>query len=227
MAPENAEQADAATPRWMRLLITGGVMLAVLLLGAAAGMVIRGDGGGPTTPGPASVAVGFGQDMTVHHRQAVLMAGIARDHSADPAVRALAYDIELNQQAQIGRMQGWLSLWNSSPSPTGKHMTWMAADRPMGGMGDGGEMGVAEMPGMASSAEIARLQRASGPRLDVLFLQLMVRHHQGGVAMLRDAAARAEPPQVRNLAARMLEAQTAETATMIAMLADRAATPLR
>lgn len=133
MALESAEGADGGTPRWMRLLITGGVMLAVLLLGAAAGMVIRGDGGGPTTHGPDSVAVGFGQDMTVPHRQAVVMAGIARDRSTDPAVRALAYDIELNQQAQIGRMQGWLSLWDASPSPTGNHMTdtmtGMLADR--------------------------------------------------------------------------------------------------
>lgn len=218
------ERADAGTPRWIRLLTAAGVVLAVLLLGAAAGVVVQGSRG-PAAPGPASVDVGFSQDMTVHHRQAVLMAGIARDRSTDPVVRTLSYDVETSQQEQIGWMQGWLSLWNASPLPTGKHMTWMG-ESSMVGMGGGEATGVAVMPGMASTSDIARLQRASGPELDVLFLQLLVRHHQGGAAMLRDAAARAENPQVRNLAARMLEAQTAETETMIAMLAQRGVAPL-
>ena len=54
--------------------------------------------------------VGFAQDMSVHHRQAALMAGIARERSTDPAVRSLAFDIETSQLEQIGRMQGWLRL---------------------------------------------------------------------------------------------------------------------
>lgn len=86
LEPQTIDPVDAGTSRWMRLLITAGVTLAVLLLGAAAGLVIQGNRSGPTSPGPASVAVGFSQDMTVHHRQAVLMAGIARDRSTDPWV---------------------------------------------------------------------------------------------------------------------------------------------
>lgn len=43
----------------------------------------------------------------------------------------------------------------------------------------------------------------------------------------KPAVARAEQPQVRNLAARLLEAQTAETEAMVAMLADRGAAPLQ
>ena len=154
------------------------------------------------------------------------MAGITRDRSGDPAVRTLAYDVETSQQEQIGRMQAFLSLWDAAPFPTRKHMTWMRGTMSMGGMDHGGGAGVAVMPGMASAEDLARLRQTSEAEFDVLFLQLLVRHHQGGAAMLRDAAARAELPQVRNLAARMLEAQRAETEAMIIMLAEWGAAPL-
>ena len=57
------------------------------------------------------------------------------------------------------------------------------------------------MPGMASTEELSGLRAATGPQLDVLFLQLMLRHHEGGAGMLSYAAEHAELPQVRNLAA--------------------------
>ena len=55
--------------------------------------------------------VGFAQDMSVHHQQAVQMASWERDHTTDPALKQLAFDIETTQLQQIGRMQGWLGLW--------------------------------------------------------------------------------------------------------------------
>jgi len=47
------ERVDAS-PRWMRVLIAAGVLLAVLLLGASAGLVIPGAGRGPALPGSDS-----------------------------------------------------------------------------------------------------------------------------------------------------------------------------
>ena len=44
------------------------------------------------------------------------------------------------------------------------------------------------MPGMASPEELNELWTKSGKEFDVLFLQLMIRHHQGGVMMARYAA---------------------------------------
>ena len=79
----------------------------------------------PATPVAGSVDVGFAQDMTVHHNQAVEMAAIAIANAEDPMVRDLAYDILTTQQNQIGQMTGWLSLWNQPLLPTGDYMTWM------------------------------------------------------------------------------------------------------
>jgi len=179
------------------------------------------------------VDVGFAQDMSVHHRQAVQMAGLARDRSTDPAIRSIAFDIETNQLQQIGQMQGWLSLWNAAALPTGRYMTWMTDAESMPGMagmghngGSSGVAGVTTMPGMASPADLEQLRAANGAQFDVLFLQLMLRHHQGGVPMARYAEQHGEIPQVRNLAEKIVTSQSAESDYMIQLITQRGAQPL-
>ncbi|MGH3788233.1 MAG: DUF305 domain-containing protein [Pseudonocardiaceae bacterium] len=228
--PSSAEDpAVAGLPpaRWIKLLVYGGAALAVLLLGAALGMSLQGGGGVPVQPDAGAVDVGFAQDMSEHHRQAVLMAGLARERSNDPAIRSIAFDIETSQLDQTGRMQGWLSLWNAAALPTGRHMTWMTDAHSMPGHGGGpGNTGVATMPGMASPADLERLRASDGAEFDVLFLQLMLRHHQGGVPMAQYAAQHAETPQVRNLAEKIVASQGAESVYMAELITQRGAQPL-
>ena len=227
----------APTPGWVRILVACAAVLVLLLVGATAGLVLSQSrsSSDATAPAPDSVAVGFCQDMTVHHRQAVRMAGIVRDRSTDPAVKHVAFDIETNQIEQIGRMQGWLNIWGRDPLPLGGYMAWMSgtsahghtgasvAGSPSGATSSGA---VAQMPGMATDAELARLQQLTGRDLDVLFLQLMLRHHQGGLTMMRYAAEHAEVGVVRNLAAQMVTAQTNEVDLLTSMLTERGAAPL-
>jgi uncharacterized protein (DUF305 family) len=230
LSPSSAEEAlpTATRPaRWVRVVLASVAVIALLVVGAALGTVIVGG----STPEGGTVDVGFAQDMSVHHRQAVLMAGLARDRSADPTIRLLAFDIETNQLEQIGQMQGWLSLWNAAPLPAGRFMTWMpdASMPEMGGMahdGESGTAGVATMPGMASPADLDRLRASTGTQFDVLFLQLMLRHHQGGAPMARFAEQHAETTQVRNLAEKMAVSQGAESDYMTQLLAQRGAQPL-
>lgn len=212
---------------WMRVVVVGGVVLAVLLLGASLGLVAQLQRGVPQ-PDADSVDVGFSQDMSVHHRQAVLMAGLARDRSADIEIRSLAFDIERTQLEQVGRMQGWLSLWNAPVVPIDGPMTWMSDEsmRPMTHR-DGADDTTAPrtMPGMASPAELDQLQAAAGRDFDVLFLKLMLRHHQGGVPMANYAAEHAESAQVRNLAEKILVAQSAESEYLAKLITKRGAQP--
>ncbi len=75
-------------------------------------------------------------------------------------------------------------------------MTWMGDDDAHmdghAGHGTAGHdsagAGSGPMPGMATSEELAALRAASGPELDVLFLQLMLRHHEGGLPMMEYGA---------------------------------------
>jgi uncharacterized protein (DUF305 family) len=195
-------------------------VLAIVVLATSASLFL-------TRPAPSadSVDIGFSQDMTVHHRQAVVMAALARDRATDPDLRWIGYDIETTQLAQVGQMQGWLDMWDAASLSTGPHMTWMTSIAHHAG-GDQGMTGRATMPGMATEQELQRLGQAAGVEFEVLFLQLMLRHHQGGAPMLTYAETHAETPQVRNFAKQMLIAQTGESAVFADLLADRRAQPL-
>lgn len=232
MMGEVTSPVDEPAPvqRWQTVVVAIGGALAIFLLGATAGMLIGVPGAPPPAPAADSVDVGFSQDMTVHHEQAVEMAAWTRDHSTDPAVRGLAYDIESQQTAEIGRMQGWLTLWGASALPSGPYMTWMAAapsGHGHGGVGPAAPSGgVAVMPGMASAEDLRALKSASGQALDVLFLQLILRHHEGGAAMLNHGAEYATTPAVRAFAAQVAAAQATESGYVRALLAERGAAPL-
>ncbi len=216
-----------------RTWILAAAMIAVLLVGAAGGMIISSAraGSADVAPSATSVDVGFAQDMRVHHLQAVTMAGIERDRTADGTLRGLAFDIESTQLAQASEMSGWLTVWvqPSLPAPGAGHMKWMSE----GGThthsnGEGGKTTgeVQRMPGMATTEELNKLRKLSGQELDVFFLQLMLRHHQGGLEMAEYAAKYASKGYVRNLAQKIVESQENESDLMTAFLAQRGAKPL-
>lgn len=162
-------------------------------------------------PGDASAEAGFARDMSVHHAQAVEMSEIARDKTGSEEIRILASDIALTQQAQIGRMQGWLSLWNLSPTGPEPAMSWM------------GHPTEGRMPGMASPEEIERLQAASPEEADRLFLQLMIPHHEAAVPMAEAAVERSDNPDVEALAEGIIAAQKGEIEVMKDLLEERGA----
>ncbi|MFI6030007.1 DUF305 domain-containing protein [Amycolatopsis magusensis] len=233
---EDQERAEFGEPRpaWSRVVILGAATLAVLLLGATIGMFLTQSLGQDTetaAPSPGVVEVGFAQDMAVHHLQAVTMANWARDHSTDPQVQQLAFDIASTQLEQVGRMKGWLMLWNKPEQAIGGYMTWMT-DSP--GHAHGGHGAPATgpatpaglMPGMATNDELAKLRSLSGKELDVYFLQLMLRHHQGGTEMAQYTQDHSGLAAVKSLTNSILKSQSAEARVMTGMLADRGATPL-
>ena len=217
---------EAREPRWVRPFVIVAAVLVLLLVGATGGLLI-GRAGVPEVPAAESVDVGFLQDMSVHHQQAVEMASWERDHTTDPELRQLAYDIESTQTGQIGRMQGWLELWGASAQPVGRpYMTWMAGS-PTGAHDHAvTASGVSTMPGMASADDLKKLRASTGTQMDVFFLQLMLRHHEGGASMLSYAAQNASQEPVRNLAAQMLSAQTAEATYITQLLTARGGAPL-
>jgi uncharacterized protein (DUF305 family) len=236
-APED-RPVGGLTRRWgsrgtVIVLALGGLVL--LLVGAVLGVALapqRQNG----TPSPSAVDIGFAQDMIVHHNQGVLMAHYAEMDTTDSEVAVVAYDINYTQTAQLGQLQGFLSLWNQPISNSGTVMSWMGGASAMSGMHMGGATtGAAStftphdgavMPGMATNTEMAKLKSLKGKDSDIYFLQLMIRHHQGGAEMMTYAGDHAALPQVRNLAGQMLQAQTQEISQMTQMLQARGAQPL-
>ncbi|WP_236794968.1 DUF305 domain-containing protein [Amycolatopsis sp. GM8] len=225
-----AEQAPARPAA--RPLVIGATVVVVLLVGAVIGMFLTQralNSSEPATPDAGSVEVGFAQDMSVHHLQAVTMANWARDHSTDPEIRQLAFDIQSTQLEQVGRMKGWLMLWNQPEQSPGAYMTWMTqpSGHDMAGMAmPSATSSDSPMPGMATNAELAKLRSLSGKDLDVYFLQLMLRHHQGGTAMAQYAHDHSSLGAVDALTQSILASQSAEMTLMKQMLAARGAQPL-
>src|SRR3712207_3822142 len=160
-------------------------------------------------PADASAEAGFARDMIVHHAQAVQMAEIVRDKTESEEIRTLAADIALTQQAQIGQMQGWLQVWDLPPTGTEPSMSWMS--HPTEG----------RMPGMASPEEINDLQQASPEEADVLFLQLMIPHHQAAVPMAEAVLEETDRKEVERLAGSIVASQQAEIELMRGLLQRR------
>jgi uncharacterized protein (DUF305 family) len=203
------EQEQARIPWWTgrRLLAAIAVaILAIVALSLAIWVAVN------RPPGEHSPEAGFARDMIVHHDQAVAMALPIRDRTTNPDLKALATDIVLTQENQMGQMLGWLNVWGLPATGTAPHMAWM--DHPTPGL----------MPGMATAEELANLDQLSGKAADDEFLRLMIRHHQGGIAMAEAVLERSGNTQVRDLASSIVTAQSADIVAMEVMLPP-AATP--
>jgi uncharacterized protein (DUF305 family) len=215
--------------RWLTALLV--TVIAVGLLAVGGGLAVALGIGRTETPAADSVDAGFARDMSRHHLQAVEMANLALTSSQDPEVQRLAFDISSTQTNQVGRMQGWLTLWGL-PLTSSDVMSWMD-DAAMSGhdmsghdMSGSAAADGAVMPGMATETELTELRSLSGTPFDVMFLQLMIRHHQGGLEMAQYGQQHATQAVVRGLAGSIAETQTAETTTMEAMLRERGGSPL-
>ena len=231
LTPGTGTTGDAAPAVRPRRGLTGLLVavIAVALLAAGGGLAVALGIGRTDSPAADSVDAGFARDMSQHHLQAVEMANLAATRSQDAEVQRLAFDISATQTNQVGRMQGWLTLWGL-PLTGGDVMSWMSdgamAGHDMAGMDMGTATDGAVMPGMATEAELAELRSLSGTEFDVMFLQLMMRHHVGGLEMAQYGEEHAEQPAVRSPAGSIVAAQSAETATMEQMLTARGGSPL-
>ncbi|WP_327140005.1 DUF305 domain-containing protein [Nocardia sp. NBC_01327] len=215
--------------RWVRA--AGLAALAVLL--CVSGMLLRPFIIPDTQSAPPILnptEIGFTQDMMAHHEQALIIVQ-RLDPAADPTIRRLAQQISDSQRMEIGTMLGWLRLANASP--TDPHpMSWMRSTGMPGGT-DHSAMTMttaatagATMPGMATLAELDALSAARGAAAETLFLQLMLRHHRGGVAMAQAADKQVASGPVKETARAMITAQSQEAGIMTLLLAQRGAQPL-
>lgn len=185
------------------LLVFGALLVLMIMVGYWAGQRAV------QFPGNDSAEAGFTRDMAEHHAQAVNLAQLQYDRTDDSEIRQMTLDIMLTQQAQIGQMRGWLSVWGLPAASTIPAMSWMG-------------MPITDsMPGMASPEDLNRLRRMQSLEADGLFLQLMIPHHRGGVAMANAILERTKLPEVRALAQSIVDSQTTEIALMQSLLKQK------
>ncbi|UJW36745.1 DUF305 domain-containing protein [Saccharothrix sp. AJ9571] len=157
----------------------------------------------------------FAQEMIQHHTQALDMAKLVPSRSSNPKVLDLAGRIEKAQDPEIKQLQGWLTGWGAAPATppslaqgTDHGSIPHASGTPTPGMDHGA------MPGMMTGEEMTQLEQAKAAEFDRLWLELMIKHHQGAVEMARTELGTGSNADAKALAQQIIDAQQAEISEM-------------
>jgi uncharacterized protein (DUF305 family) len=115
-------------------------------------------------PGHTDADVAFVHGMLGHHEQALVMTAMVGERAGRDDLTLFAERIDVSQRDEIAQLEAWLSDRGEATEPHLAH--------------------AGLMPGMLTDAELSQLRAATGPAFDELFLQYMIRHHEGAVAMV-------------------------------------------
>ncbi len=158
--------------------------------------------------------VRFLHGMIPHHAQALEMTALVPSRSTRQDVRATAQRIEVSQQDEIAMMQQWLRA--------------RRLEVPATSAGHQHGAGHAHMPGMLTPQEMERLRAASGAEFDRLFLEYMIRHHEGALVMVAELLASpgaAQGGEIFGFASEVEADQRSEIARMRTLPGAPAASP--
>lgn len=158
-------------------------------------------------PTHSAADVTFMQGMIAHHAQALEMTELLKTRTGSDGMKKLAQRIDVSQADEIRMMREWLEGRGAQiPSPHAHH-------------GDGATL----MPGMLTSEEMSRLAAATGPAFDKLFLEYMIRHHEGALVMVKklfSTPGAAQDSDIYAFASDVDADQRMEIARMAAMLKE-------
>ena len=118
--------------------------------------------------------VQFMQGMIGHHAQAVELTDLLATRTESEDMRKLAQRIEVSQTDEIKMMEEWLKRRGEPLPDAHAHH-------------HGGKL----MRGMLTAEEMSRLAEAKGESFDRLFLEFMIKHHEGALAMVQQLFATA------------------------------------
>jgi uncharacterized protein (DUF305 family) len=145
-----------------------------------------------SAPAPTQSAAQYEQkfliDMIDHHQMAVMTAEMCVDKAIHPELAALCADIISTQSAEISQMQTWLANWygtNYEPQINPGHMKQMQ-----------------------------KLAALSGDEFEIMFMEMMIRHHRTAVQKGGQCIDRAYHQELIDLCHNIVETQTAEIELM-------------
>ena len=150
--------------------------------------------------------VKFMQGMIGHHAQAIEMVDLLKSRTSNDDMKKLAQRIDLSQNDEIRMMREWLQA--RGQQVPGEHAHHDPAMR---------------MPGMLTPEEMSKLATQKGKAFDELFLEDMIRHHEGALVMVRqlfDTPGAGQESEIYTFASDVDADQRMEIARMVAMLKE-------
>ncbi|RUO34409.1 DUF305 domain-containing protein [Aliidiomarina shirensis] len=164
--------------------------------------------------------VEFMQGMLPHHQQALDMTVLLAERTSSNEMIELADRIERTQQDEIEFMRQWLNERGENVPDT----DWRQHDE----HAHDGHHGHHDMKGMATPEQMADLAAATGPDFDRMFLELMIKHHEGALSMVDDLLKQrgsAQVPEMFEFVNDINNDQKAEIERMVLMLAGYSPDP--
>ena len=154
----------------------------------------------PTTesapPAPAAASqfdLQFIDAMRKHHELAVQMAKLAAERATDPKIRSMAAKMMADQEKEIAQLTTWREQWFAGAPP---------AD-------------TTSLPGAASmNMDMSHMQSLSGHQFDMMFVDMMLPHHEGAIAMSCAAHAQSGRAELRQFARGVVRAQEQEVSDL-------------
>ncbi|SDH17389.1 Uncharacterized conserved protein, DUF305 family [Lentzea fradiae] len=166
--------------------------------GGSASTIAASDATGHVPPPPNAADRDYVSMMIAHHEQALAMTRFAPDRAENQTVKGLAERIRFSQEPEIGAMKQW--------------------QRTHGIVGSHGDHG--SMPGMATQEQLTALGAARGKEFDRMFLELMIKHHEGAIKMATDVRASGTNVTVEEMADDVVATQSDEINRMRKLLTE-------
>lgn len=137
----------------------------------------------------------FLDSMSMHHKHGIEMASRGSEKADSDALRTVAGSMRVHLTEEIEQMQALRERWYR-------------------GAADARNM---NLPGAAfmRSMDASLMTEQSGQAFDVAFVDMMVPHHQGAIAMAEDAMVKAQHAEVRALARAIAEREQREIETLL------------
>ena len=159
-------------------------------------------------PGHVEADVTFVRTMLYHHAQAMAMTAMVEERTTTRDIRLLSARMGATQEGEIEQLESWLAARNETVRDP-------AAE-------EHGHESMGDMPGMLTAAEMERLEAAEGAEFDRLFLELMIKHHEGAIAMVYDlyGSGGGQESEVDSIARHVDSDQSIEISRMQRMLAE-------
>lgn len=152
-------------------------------------------GGGDDEAAASQTDGAFLTEMAPHHEMAIEMAKMAQDKAQHPEIRQLAGDIVAAQSSEIKTIDAIHQRLFDQPVSMGAH----------------GDLGLdAEMMGM--DMDMDALETAKP--FDREFIDQMITHHRGAIAMAQIELAQGADQETKDLASTIISAQSKEIEEM-------------